>query len=156
MNPEIFILRPDDARSWALMPYALARIKAFCIADEPDEEPESLVFRVETSFVRFDGVYGIIVVLQDGQLVGHVLLRLEQIVDQPEKRWLTVEQYSLDKGSGVTLEIARESFGKIRTVARVLKATSLRARVKDEARERAFRAYGFKRMAILLHQEVGE
>ena len=153
MQPEVIALRPDNPRSWALMPYVLERIKAFCAAEQPDEVPENLAWRVSSAFVSADSCYGIIVGLQDGVIVGHALLTLE---GHEEKRWLTVQQYQLDKGSGMTRETVKKYVEEIKKVARVLKAGELRARAKGEARIRAFRAYGFKPMATILFQEVGE
>jgi hypothetical protein len=150
---EIFPLLESDPRSWALMPAALARVKTFAIFHEPDEVPDDLCRRVRMAFAANDPVYTILVGLKDGKIVGHSLLVVEQY---GPKRVVTVQQYALDQGSGVTGEMVKEQVRITKRVARSLGATEIRAKAKDEARVRAFARYGFRPFATLLTQSAEE
>jgi hypothetical protein len=145
---------PLDARiprAWGLMPIVLDRLVAFAREEEPDENPEELRWRVQQSFAANDYAYRLLAVLNDGAVVGHALLAVEE---RAGNRWLTIQQYALDKHSGVTREIVDFWMNAFCDLARELKAKQLRARVKGEARLRAFGRYGLKPFAVLVARDV--
>jgi hypothetical protein len=145
---------PLDARiplAWALMPAFLERVRKFAVEYETDEDPDYLCGEVRRCFAVDEYARRGVAILNDGRLVGHVLLMLEEHVGQ---RWLTIQQYELDKGSGVTRNVIDFWMEAFRKLGRELKAKALRARVKDEVRLRAFKRYGFKPFATILAQDL--
>jgi hypothetical protein len=147
---------PLDSRipqAWALIPAFLERVRQFVLRYEPDESPDFLCAEVRRCFAADDYGRRGVAVLNDGRMVGHVLLMLEEHAGQ---RWLTIQQYEVDKGSGVTREIADYWLDAFCKLARELKAKQVRARVQGDARARAFKRYGFKPFAVLLARDIGD
>ena len=155
---EIHFLTRDSPADWTLVPQVLVRAAMFCRKYDADTTPESLCQSIMEHFVCEPGRQSVraMVAVQDGVLVGHLLLSLDHWCGT---MFCTVVQYESDQ----PLEHAKvlAAFDDIAAWARGKGATILRLlAIGDDgraaARVRLFqRVFGFQPRRIMLDKLLG-
>jgi len=94
MEQKFVFLRKEDPLAWALMPYAVARIKKFCTTFGTDTDPDQLADLVQKHFVSDDPLMVVVVGVKKGVGVfAHALACIDEITGN---RFLTIMHMESD------------------------------------------------------------
>lgn len=145
-------LHRAEAWAWAYMPQALARVRAFRANYEHYGDVERLVRVIEAHFLTDDPDVLLIVGVEDGKVMGHMLLTLDEWLGS---KFVTIQQYEVDVA--LPREELRAHLALVETWARHKGAGEIRIIAEGPVRERAYRAfYGFEGGKTLMSKKVGE
>lgn len=146
----------DNAVCWSLLPELEQRVKAFSADFEPDMNSDKFWEDILQCFVQRDPHYTLFAVLDDGNVVAHCLLALNDFYGA---RSLDIMQYECD--NAISREVAKEYLGHFESFAKWLGAKSVRCLADSpdgsgrSRHVRAYRAlYGFKEFRSLMRREV--
>ncbi len=91
---DFFLLDMDNPVAWALMPYAIERVKVFCLKYHTDTDPERMAELIRLNFVADNPLILMAVGYKKG--VGVFLHCMVGIEDITGNRFLTIMQYESD------------------------------------------------------------
>jgi hypothetical protein len=154
---EIQLLTRDEAQHWTLLPQVLLRVALFCRKHDTDTTPESLCQSIMEHFVCEPSrqTVRVVVALQDGQLIGHLIVSLDYWCG---KLFGTIVQYETD--ATLPRPAVREALEKIadwaeRKGAHLLRVLAIADDGRGDARARLFRSvYGFEPRRIMLDKPL--
>jgi len=147
------ILRKEDPIAWALLPYAIERIKRFCVKYETDGSPDELAKLIRHHFVVDDPLILVAVGYEQGRGVfAHTLACLDEILG---KRILTIMQVESD--IKLDREAAKLIFAEFKVWGLKHNADEVRLVTPDESRANHFETvYGFKKHRIVMRKSLLE
>lgn len=158
---EFLDLRWSDARSWPLVPQLFGRIIEFCEKYGSDADPGRLIRSVATNYIAEPPIlraFGFVETkkFEDGTAIstlrGHVLVEVDEWAG---RRCLTVVQFEIDHGYGITPELLQHGRSVLDEWARLEKATDVRIVARNEAVARLFRSrYGYEPRGVLMKKAV--
>lgn len=147
---EAVVLSADDQRSWGYFPYAIYRIASFAREHDSDADVGMMVTQLKISFVRPDGPASIILLLDDGQVIGHLLTTIEEWFGT---KFATIVQYSLDKPCPRNFTIL--ALEEVERWAKSRGATFVQCLALDDKRARAFSVFhGFTKNRIVMRKAL--
>lgn len=149
-----FILHRDSPLSWALMPYAIERIKKFCVDYGTDLNPEIVADLVQQNFISDSPKIMIIVGYQkDVGIFCHVMGVIDDITGN---KFLTILQFKSDIPFDDKEQVAKmwkklQAFGLKHGAkeAQLITASDKLVKVFDEK-------YGFKLHRYLMRKDLEE
>jgi hypothetical protein len=95
MEQQFLMLTKDNPLAWALMPYALIRIKNFCVEHGTDLDPERIAQLVQEHFISDKPLLLVAVGFQKGRGVfAHALGAIDELTGN---RFLSIMQFQHDK-----------------------------------------------------------
>src|SRR5262245_24752054 len=155
---EIQLLTRDNAAHWALLPGVLLRAATFCNKFDSDTTPESLCQSIAEHFVCVPERQTVraVVALEDGALVGHLLVSLDPWCG---RLFATIVQYESDVP--LPRELVLKTFDEIAEWARskgacILRALAIADDGRGAARARLYRSiFGFQPRRIMLDKRLG-
>jgi len=154
MEQQFVVLNKANPMAWALMPYAIERIKQFCIKHRTDVNPEELANLVQQHFLADNPLLLVIVGYQKG--VGVFAHALGSIDDLTGNRFMTVMQFETDIPFQDREELKR-MWDQFRLWGIANGATDGQLVTMDDAHVRMFkRYYGFKRHRITMRKSLLE
>lgn len=148
---DVFLFRPDDARSWIYFPALAERIQRFCKEVDSEMDPDALCATLAQYHAAGNPeVMAFGFLDDDNMLVGH---GVTQVQDSYGTRAILVMQYSLDKA--MPKEVRDRSMELLRTLAKTVGAEIIAAVVRKDSLERAWKRYhGAERYGVILRIPV--
>ena len=155
VETRILCLHRDNDESWAYVPLVCQRLRDFCTTYASEADPEQVIRLYQQQFLQDTPQLLVIVALQEGRIVAHLLVSLDWWMGA---RLATVLQYAQDTDDMdlIPREQLHTTFTWLRQWAKAQGAGHLQCLVRHPALVRAFRQYGFAPAAMLLRQSVEE
>lgn len=147
---EVLVLTCTDARAWAYWPIGAKRVADFCVKYDTDADPMLMVAQLRTAFVQPKSNAYILLLLEDGNVIGHLLVTLEEWFGT---RIASIVQYELDKT--IPRSMANETLRCVEDWARQAGAAFVQCMARNEAVARTFSTYfNFKRERVMLRKSL--
>lgn len=145
-------LHRSHAWAWACLPQALERVRKFRANYEHFGDVEKLCRVIEAHFLTDDPGVMLVVGVEDGVVVGHLLLSVDEWCGY---KYVTIQQYEWDKA--LPREEVKQHLALVEKWARLKGAGEIRVVAEGPVRERAYRAfYGFKGGQTLMSKKLEE
>lgn len=145
--PRLLMTHKGIPYSWWIMPELRERIRTFQVEHGVDLDADVLLDAFDFNFSRnHPGMVAIVAIFND-QIVGHVLISLEEADDG---KVVKIRQLQVDEGFPDGL--MEPGIAMIVDWAKTRYARKLFAEVKSESRARLFERLGLQRRGILLER----
>jgi hypothetical protein len=129
----------SEAEGWALMPFALERVRAFVSQHDPDSDPLTVMNAVTASFTSGNEALGLWMLVDDERIYGHMLCVMQESKEL-KRRWACGFQGAFDHP--VPRDVRAEGFAIVRDWALANGAQYVEAYTKHP--ERLWRQWGAK------------
>jgi len=154
---KIIFLTKDKPLSWALMPGALERIRAFCAQYDTDSSGQQLCDAVTAHFATPNPMVLVVVALRGTgipgerkKMIGHLLASIDTYHD---KKFATILQYQLDER--VDTSILKATLDRLGTWAGSHGAEQFQVLAQSRSLAKAFeKFYGFSEHRVLLRRKI--
>ncbi len=153
-NQQFIMLRKDNPLAWALIPYAIERVKKFCTTFGTDTDPDKLAALIQQHFVSDDPLMLVMVGVEKGRgIFAHALGCIDEITG---RRFLTIMHMESDEPYR-DREAIKAAFLEFKVWGLKHGASEAQLVTSDEAHARMFeRFYGFKKHRILMRKSLVE
>lgn len=147
---EALLLSAEDARSWHYFPHAIFRIAKFAKKYDSDADIAMMVAQLKLSFVRPDSPANILLFLNKGVTVGHLLTSMEEWFGTS---FATIVQYELDQPCPRNFTVL--ALAEVEKWAVARGARFLQCLARDEHVARAFSTFhGFEKNRIVMRKPL--
>lgn len=151
-QPRIVLLLKDRPKAWGLMEQARPRIRKFCERYDTDSDPNILIQSVDDHFAMTSPQVIVMVAAIGAAVVGHLLACIDTWC---AKKYVTILQYEIDKGSNIPRDLLRAGFDVLGEWGEMHGARDFQAQVRDSKMEIIFsRFFNFKSVRTLMRRAI--
>lgn len=149
---EPVLVRRDNAKAWAVMPFVLGRLALFCSTYDADTLPEESVEAVRAMFTTGDHRMRLWAgVADDGKVVAHLYATLEPFGAETS-RYVLIRQAEIDRGVDGG-DASRRAFSDVVEWARASGVKRMLALTHRNV-EPMYRRWGFEPYKMMLVKDL--